>query len=312
MLVRPIYLHPDLEGEMDRLEYSASDRELVRKFAHQGYLSIDLDTPAFDRFAEELISELKPIFSEIPRGAKHKQHPSYKGLFTAEGRIQDAAKHFKKPLELASDKEILRILKILCGREAFPFQTLNFDRGTQQRTHSDTIHFDSYPPGFMVGVWVAFEDIDANNGPLHYYEGSHRLPQLTPADFGVVGSKNGYDSYASHYEPGVQEFIEASGLRKQQAHMKRGQAFIWAANLFHGGEPIRESGRSRHSQVTHYYFDDCCYTAPILSDPIIGKISRQYPLDLRTGSPKPNLYLGQAVQPTLKERLRKLASIVRQ
>jgi len=30
----------------------------------------------------------------------------------------------------------------------------------------------------MCGVWLALEDIDADNGPLIYYPGSHRGPHF--------------------------------------------------------------------------------------------------------------------------------------
>ena len=58
------------------------------------------------------------------------------------------------------------------GREPLPFQTLNFRVGTQQEPHSDAFHFNSDPPGFMCGVWVALEDIDEASGPLVYFPGS--------------------------------------------------------------------------------------------------------------------------------------------
>ncbi len=38
------------------------------------------------------------------------------------------------------------------------------------------VHFNSIPQRFMCGVWVAMEDIAPDNGPLHYYPGSHKLP----------------------------------------------------------------------------------------------------------------------------------------
>jgi hypothetical protein len=35
----------------------------------------------------------------------------------------------------------------------------------------------------------------------------------------------------------------------------KGQAVIWAANLLHGGSLQRDRSRTRHSQVTHYFFE---------------------------------------------------------
>jgi ectoine hydroxylase-related dioxygenase (phytanoyl-CoA dioxygenase family) len=36
----------------------------------------------------------------------------------------------------------------------------------------------------MCGVWVALEDIDMGNGPLIYYPGSHRVPEVTMKELG--------------------------------------------------------------------------------------------------------------------------------
>ncbi len=41
--------------------------------------------------------------------------------------------------------------------------------------------------------------------------------------------------------------------------IKQGQALIWYANLLHGGAAQTDLSRSRHSQVTHYYFENCTY-----------------------------------------------------
>ena len=67
--------------------------------------------------------------------------------------------------------------------------------------------------------------------------------------------------------------IPSTGLRKELAYLKRGQALIWAANLLHGGEPVAKPERTRKSQVTHCYFDDCSYYTPFRSDFARGRSS---------------------------------------
>ena len=41
------------------------------------------------------------------------------------------------------------------------------------------------PPGFLVGMWVALEDIDEGAGPVFYVPGSHRLPYVMSEDLDV-------------------------------------------------------------------------------------------------------------------------------
>ena len=65
---------------------------------------------------------------------------------------------------IALAPRVLRLLRQLYDRKPLPFQTLNFPIGTEQKVHSDVIHFSSDPPSYMCGVWVALEDIDMGNG----------------------------------------------------------------------------------------------------------------------------------------------------
>ena len=44
---------------------------------------------------------------------------------------------------------------------------------------------------------------------------------------------------------------------------KKGQALIWDANLLHGGAPQTDRSLTRHSQVTHYFFEGCSYFTPL-------------------------------------------------
>jgi hypothetical protein len=91
-----------------------------------------------------------------------------------EKRVQDFWRVSEACRELATYKDVLAILQLLYDRKPIPFQTLNFRVGTQQRAHSDTIHFSSLPAQFMCGVWVALEDITEENGPVFYFPGSHK------------------------------------------------------------------------------------------------------------------------------------------
>ena len=115
----------------------------------------------------------------------------------------------------------------------------------------------------MCGVWVALEDVDEDNGPVVYYPGSHDLPEYAPWDYGEASGHEHYDTYERH----LAEQIEQRGLTAELATMARGEAFLWAANLWHGGAPRRDPDRTRHSQVTHYFFAGCRYWTPLESTP---------------------------------------------
>lgn len=189
------------------------------------------------------------------------------------GRIQDGWISEPAIGRLAVHAPILDLLTKLYGRRAFPFQTLNFEVGTQQSPHSDTFHFNSTPERFMCGVWVALEDISPEAGPLIYYPGSHKLPILERQALG------GAQQYAD-YEQHIQRLIAAHDLKPELGVLKRGQALIWSANLIHGGSRRTDPGRTRRSQVTHYYFEDCAYHTPLDFDLDQGTHFVRQPFDL--------------------------------
>jgi ectoine hydroxylase-related dioxygenase (phytanoyl-CoA dioxygenase family) len=118
------------------------------------------------------------------------------------------------------------------------------------------------PAGYMCGVWVALEDIDMDNGPLIYYPGSHKLPELTMQDIGAKPEQDEYPKYEQH----IGELIEREGLEIAYATISKGQALVWASNLLHGGAPQRDRSRTRLSLVTHYVFEGCKYYTPMLTD----------------------------------------------
>ena len=163
--------------------------------------------------------------------------------------------------ELGEDPDLSEILGALLLRPAILFQSINFLKGSEQPTHSDSIHMTTYPLGGLIAAWIALEDIGPDNGPLHYYPGSHLLPYYLNADYDNEGSRwllgpHAYDAY----EKMIGEKLKTSGLRKQLFLAKKGDILIWHANLFHGGEPHLDKGKTRKSMVFHYFGKDVvCY-----------------------------------------------------
>jgi ectoine hydroxylase-related dioxygenase (phytanoyl-CoA dioxygenase family) len=227
--------------------------KLAEKFDRDGYLILDdvgLPSETFDAVVEELADE----YSDGERVI-------HEGVVYDRTRIQDAWRFNEKVRSIARNPIVMTLLQEIYGRKPRPFQTLNFYVGTQQLAHSDALHFNSMPAGFMCGVWVALEDMDMENGPLVYYPGSHKLPELTMQ---AIGAEPRLDEYP-RYEQYVQELIKREGLEPEYGTIKKGQALLWASNLLHGGSPQRDLERTRHSQVTHYFFEGCKYYTPMLS-----------------------------------------------
>ncbi len=270
---------PFFTQEIQNTTLSATQVEQARQYAADGFLIID---PQIDpAILDTALTGVEP-------------------LYNGEKRLQDGWRTVPAVQQIAAAPRIMETLRMLYRREPIPFQTLNFPVGTQQRTHSDSIHFNSIPQRFMCGVWVALEDVRDDNGPLHYYPGSHRLPFYDLIDLGLKGSEAQtveeiYGRTYKEYEERLDSIIQAQGLKKAILKMKKGMAIIWSANLLHGGEKILTPGSTRHSQVTHYFFENCVYYTPLRSDATIDKLYVRKITNIATGQPVENKYFDQSL-----------------
>jgi hypothetical protein len=211
-------------------------------FNKNGYLIIKSLIP--DLIIDKIVED---IYTKNPENMNNK-------------RLPDIWKDFDIIGELAFNPAILNLLYKLYNRSPIPFQTLNFYTGTEQRLHSDQIHFCSNPKNLMCGVWIALEDITMDQGPLVYYPGSHNLEfydmqklNLEPGDY-------------ISYEDKIEEIIYKKEIQPKYGIIKKGDAIIWHANLIHGGSK-RLQDLSRISMVIHYFFEGCSYWTPLNSSP---------------------------------------------
>ena len=163
---------------------------------------------------------------------------------------------FRKSAQIraAGEGALRELIAALLGHETKLFQSINFLTGSQQRTHSDSIHMSTFPLGGMAAAWVALENITPGNGPLHYYPGSHKLPYYLNADYQNEG--NDWligDKEYTEYEAYINQKIAEAGIPKQIFLAKKGDVFVWHANLMHGGEPHTDLTQTRKSMVFHYF-----------------------------------------------------------
>ena len=96
-----------------------------------------------------------------------------------------------------------------------------------------------------------------------------------------LGLGPGYSNYHA-YELRIQDLIAEHGLQPELGILEKGEAIIWHANLLHGGADRKDITRSRHSQVTHYFFENCRYYTPMESRP--GKLRYREPFRIPSRS----------------------------
>lgn len=271
-----------------QLDLPAETRRMADELHTHGFTIFKFPDPDFDRLAELIKQALHGQYD----WAFYDRIGFEKGLGL---RIQDAWTSNPDVGRIAANQTILDLLSTLYGRRAFPFQTLNFPVGTQQHFHTDTVHFSSVPERFMCGVWVALEDVTEDSGPLFYYPGSHRWPIYANDQIGRMVAGSGGTPTQSSFEPLWEALVKTHGVEPVTFLPKKGEALIWTANLLHGGSRQLDKSRTRWSQVTHYYFEDCAYYTPMNSDPFYGLIDFRRIHDIRDGSIVENSYLGEEI-----------------
>lgn len=176
-------------------------------------------------------------------------------------KIFNAYKESKTLNGVVRHLQLTKILSMLLGKSVFPFQSLNFIQGSEQATHSDSIHMTTFPLGYMTAVWIALEDVKEGSGLLHYYPGSHHLPYVLYDDF-LHGGNDLFLGAAPYkaYEEKIAQVVDSHDFEKKNFLPKKGDLLIWHANLLHGGDPITLPNATRKSMVVHYFTEEVvCY-----------------------------------------------------
>jgi len=249
---------------------SEEEKILATQYHEEGYCVVDLN------LSESELAKMRQEIDRINNSDESKLQDL--GYHYSKGkRIFEAWKTSELLKSLSLNQKILRLLTFLYRKKPLPFQTITFNYGSNQPLHSDTIHFHSMPHRWLVGAWVALEDMDDDNGSLIYVPKSHKLPVFDFYDLNISAPAFGeqFDAY-SEYENFISQLVDSNKLEKKTFKCKAGSVLIWAANLIHGGDIIRDSKRSRYSQVTHYYFEGCDkYFTPMFSDAWKGSFSEK-------------------------------------
>jgi phytanoyl-CoA hydroxylase len=188
------------------------------------------------------------------------------------GKHKDAEGHYPRIVNLhVLHKPLLRLFSenslALAVQDAFfdapssLYTSLYYERGSAQSIHRDTPYFTTKPEYRYLGVWVALEDSNEQNGCLEVIRRGHLLPELDREAIALArykaldevppGSPQGEDHLWDDYQAKVLEGCFARGLRKERIEAKAGDVIIWHPQLPHGGSRIEDIRRTRHSFVMH-------------------------------------------------------------
>ena len=246
-------------------------KDICVQYHEKGYLIIDLELTD-----EQITPVVTDMYTALEDQATkyHADHFTY----SDSKRIFEHWRKSKSIAELTVHPKILDTLSFLYDKEPFPFSTINFIKGSNQPLHSDIIHFHTIPALWMVGVWVALEDVDETNGSLSIVPGSHKWPLYEYHNLNLPHPdeiENGEAVNYVKYEQFLIDLVKAKKAEKYTVKLKKGQALIWAANILHGGfnvEGVTDFTKTRLTQANHYFFKGCSkHYHPMFSRPLEGQ-----------------------------------------
>jgi ectoine hydroxylase-related dioxygenase (phytanoyl-CoA dioxygenase family) len=168
-------------------------------------------------------------------------------------RALDVYAHQRAAREALLAPAIRRFLSIVFEEDALLFQSLSFHTGSEQAIHQDTAYVVTTDPMRLCASWIALEDVAEGSGELMYYEGSHRLPEFHFSDRFKHWSPD-RDGAEQHERWGalLHENAVRMGMPLKHFRPRKGDVFIWSADLAHGGSPIQDRRLTRRSIVGHY------------------------------------------------------------
>jgi ectoine hydroxylase-related dioxygenase (phytanoyl-CoA dioxygenase family) len=261
---------------LENKKLSEEQKQQCVDFHERGYLIVDLDIP--ENEIQQVVSDMYKAL-EDEKTVFHADHFTY----TETKRIFEHWKTSQAIAKLTVNPELLKVLEMLYSREALPFSTINFVRGSNQPIHSDTIHFHTVPSLWMSGVWIALEDVSAENGSLTVVPGSHKWPVYDYYNLNLPHPdliENGEAVNYRQYEEFIESLIQVNRAERKIVKLKKGQALIWAANMLHGGcnvEGITDLTKTRLTQANHYFYRGCSeYYHPMFSNKLKGEYATKW------------------------------------
>jgi phytanoyl-CoA hydroxylase len=237
-----------------RREVTLAEASRISHFAEHGY--VILSGAVEPALADELVRDVRSI-AEHPGCFVTTDHRNARAQrlsgadFDAYESVYDTYVNFESARRVAFHPAIARFLTLVFDTPPVAFQQLLFQRSNQHPLHQDTSVVCTEQPLFMAASWVALEDVVPGRGELTYYAGSHRIPHYRYRD----GSKrfNPHEDDAEAARRYLLAQCAALGCEKRDFIAKKGDVFVWAADLVHGSNPrTLPEHETRLSVVTHY------------------------------------------------------------
>ena len=167
------------------------------------------------------------------------------------------------------EQKISNVLSILSGSHNHTlWQNMFFDKSTGTVEHQDHYYLDTDPPGNLIGVWYALENIHPDSGCFFILPGSHKGQVI---DFKDATSLNkGIKTFVSEHDEMRKKIIDLIQEKKYEYKafpLNKGDVLFWHPYSIHGAYKNKNSQFSRKSFTAHFYpshFKRLHSTTPLL------------------------------------------------
>lgn len=161
----------------------------------------------------------------------------------------------KAILKCLIDENISTILNILSGTSSHTLaQSIFFDKSIGTIEHQDHYYLDSNPPGHLIGVWYALEDICEEAGCFFVLPGSHKGKVIEHEK--MVSKKKGVEQHFPDHDEMRQKIlnlIQEHNYQYQSFPLNKGDVIFWHPYTIHGSYKNQNPQFSRKSFTAHFY-----------------------------------------------------------
>ena len=105
----------------------------------------------------------------------------------------------------------------------------------------DSYYLDSDPPGKLVGVWYALEDIHPDSGCFYVCPKSHLISETLFMDLNH-----------EEYVHAMLEYVKKNNIQKLDCPLQKGDVLFWNSLTLHGAHSNVNPKFSRKSFTSHF------------------------------------------------------------
>lgn len=250
----------DAQAEIERRlaegRITSGEAESLQLWRNHGYVIIEraVDPAICDQLRDDMVNAWTEGDERLLIQTPTRENvPLKKGSPTERIRLVDIYAYYESARRALFSAKISRFLSMVFDDSPLLFQSLTFEKGSQQGIHQDTAYVVTSSPVELAASWIALEDVREGSGELMYYEGSHRLPEY--AFSGKYKHWNQERDGAEQHQTWTQALVDNAqrmGMPRKTFLPRKGDALIWSADLAHGGSPVTDDSLTRRSLVGHY------------------------------------------------------------